>query len=49
MCLRVIQWLSLVAPYEEERSENKFLEQLLILVRRYLCVFFLSFNLAISW
>jgi hypothetical protein len=37
-----------MAPYQEESSENKMVEQLVILARRYLFVFF-SFGLAISW
>jgi len=37
-----------MAPYQEESSESKMAEQLVILARRYPCVFF-SFGLAISW
>lgn len=38
---------SLKALYQEESSENKLVKQLLILARRYLCVF--SFHLVLQY
>jgi hypothetical protein len=44
MSFRVIQWLALMAPYQEESSENKMVGQIVILASRYPYVFF-SFGL----